>query len=226
MNLADMWAQLESDLDWRQEEIRLLSNSIMNLARESDRDRTRRAQLVMLYAHIEGFSKVALSTYLKAINELALKSQVAVEGIVASAFADVFHAITYGDPKRKIFKRALPQDEGLSLFSTRCEFVSQVETYLSRPLNVPERAVDTESNLNSTVLRRNLAKLGFPVDKFASYETDLDELVYRRHGIAHGIDIQPVHKEVYDRLQRAAFHFMDELTPSMVGAIENEEYLK
>ena len=96
MTLDDMWGQLESDLSWRQEELRLLSNGILRLSREADRDRVRRAQIVMLYAHSEGFCKVALLTYIRALNDLKLKGADASECLVALSFSDVFHAITYG----------------------------------------------------------------------------------------------------------------------------------
>lgn len=226
MTLEDIWAQLESDLAWRQEEVRLLANTVTRLSREIDRGRVRRAQLVMLYAHVEGYSKIALSTYLKAINDLSLKSQQAAEAIAASAFADVFHALTHGDPKAKVFKKAAPEDDGLRIFSRQCEFIGQVENFLSRPVNVPDEAVDTESNLSSKVLRRNLFRLGFAPDRFASYESELDELVYRRHSIAHGIDLDPVRKDQYEKLQKGAFQFMDELTLSIIAAIESSEYLR
>src|SRR4029077_14811690 len=92
MTLEDLWAQLESDLQWRQEELRLLSNGVAQIRGTSDQDRARRAQFVMLYAHTEGFSKIALSTYVRAINDLELAAYKVSENVVASAFADIFHA--------------------------------------------------------------------------------------------------------------------------------------
>jgi hypothetical protein len=226
MTLDDLWAQLESDLKWRQDELRLLSNSIASIGRASDQDRARRAQFVMLYAHTEGFSKVALSTYVRAINDLQLAVKTVSEYVVASAFADVFHAVRHGDPKGKVFKLPLPEDEGLKVFCRQCEFISDIEALLSRPVNVPDSAVDTESNLNSKVLRRNLYRLGFPANKFEAYESDLDELVYRRHSIAHGIDFDPVRRDLYLRLEKNAFGFMDDLSLSIIDATEQSAFLK
>jgi hypothetical protein len=226
MAINDIWAQLETDLTWRQDELRLLSNSMENLPSESHRVSARRAHLVMLYAHIEGFSKVALSTYIRALNDLGLTCGQVAEAIAVSSFADIFHAITYGDPKRKVFKNALPDDQGLLVFARRCEFMSQFTGFLSRPLVLPENAVDTESNLNSKVLRRNLYRLGFPVDLFASYEDDLNEIVYRRHSIAHGDDPGPVRGQLYEKLRKKAFEFMDELTLSIIDALETSGYRK
>jgi hypothetical protein len=226
MTLDDIWGQLESDLSWRQEELRLLSNSISGRAREADRDRLRRAQIVMLYAHAEGFCKVALSTYIRAINDLRLKGTEVSDFIVALSFSDVFHAIAYGDPKGKVFNDPLPDDAGLHTFGRRRDFIAAMQRLMARPVIVPDDAVDTESNLNSKVLRRNLYRLGFSVQTFAQYDGDLDELVYRRHSIAHGIDLNPIRKDLYEKLERVAFQFMDELVLSIVDSIETSGYLR
>jgi hypothetical protein len=226
MTLDDIWGQLESDLKWRQEEVRLLGNNLGSLRIERDRELARRSLLVMLYAHTEGFTKVALSTYVRAINDRGLKGREAIEGIVASAFVNVFHGIQYGDKKGKVFKRKLPDDEGLAAFSRQCEFIAEVDGLLSSAVTVPDEAVDTETNLNSKVLRRNLYKLGLPVEKFESYEDDLNELVYRRHSIAHGVDDNPIKKDLYDKLQRSAFNFMDELILEIIAAIESTSFMR
>lgn len=226
MNLDDIWAQLETDLSWRQEEIRLLSNSLSGLTRETDRERARRAQLVMLYAHIEGFSKVALLTYVKAINDQGLKSRELTESLVASSFEDVFHALKYGDSKGKVFATPLPTDEHLHIFCRRRDLIVELENLLNRRAQLEDDVVDTESNLNSKVLRRNLFRLGFPVDMLLDYEEDLNTLANRRHNIAHGVDPSPVKSRVYEELQKAAFQFMDELTLNIVGAIETSRYLR
>lgn len=226
MILAEVWAQLEEDISWRQKELRLLSNALAAMARRSDRDLARRAMLVMLYAHTEGFCKVALSIYVKAINDLKLKSCDVIEGIAAASLGDVFRALERGDRKGRVFKGPLPEDQYLYTFCRRREFVAGLDGLLSRTVLVPADAVDTESNLSSRVLRRNLYKLGLPAEAFEGYEPDLDELVHRRNNIAHGVQVNPVAADLYDRLRRSTFGFMDELALLVVGAIEKGSYLR
>lgn len=226
MTLDDVWAQLETDMSWRQGELRLLSNAVAGSVRRSDQDRVRRAILVMLYAHTEGFCKVALSTYVKAINDRRLKGREVVEWITAASFEDVFDALEHGDSKGRVFKGALPNDKYLHIFCRRRDFVAEMDDLLDRTVYVPVEAVDTESNLSSKVLRRNLFKLGLSLGAFADYESDLDELVHRRNNIAHGVDAGMVASRVYEKLQRSAFGFMDVLTLSIVGAIEAGSYLR
>jgi hypothetical protein len=180
----------------------------------------------MLYAHAEGFCKVALSTYIRAINDLRLKGNDVLDSIVTLSFSDVFHAIAYGDPKGKVFDNPLPDDAGLHIFGRRRDFISAIQRLMARPVIVPDDAVDTESNLNSKVLRRNLYRLGFSVQTFAQYDGNLDELVYRRHSIAHGVDLNPIRKDLYEKLEKAAFQFMDELILSIVELIETSGYLR
>jgi hypothetical protein len=86
--------------------------------------------------------------------------------------------------------------------------------------------VNTEDNLSSHVIKRNLYRLGFPENLLGSYHVLLDELVNRRNNIAHGADSTPVKEKDYERLRKAVFQTMDELTLSIVSAIENAQFTR
>jgi hypothetical protein len=145
MTIDAVWAQIEQDLSWRLEEIRLLSNSRSGLRKESDRDRFRRAQLVMLYAHAEGFCKVALLIYLRAINEAKIPCAAASDELVASAFDEIFRALQHGDEKAKIFSSTLPSDPKLFVPARRRDFIAEYENIMCRTIRLPESTVNTES---------------------------------------------------------------------------------
>src|SRR5580704_7509732 len=117
MTIDAVWAQLEQELSWRHDEIRLLSNTRNALRRESERDQFRRAQLVMLYAHAEGFCKIAFLIYIKAINDSGVACSTVNDELVASAFSDLFHALEFGDAKGKVFTSPLPTDPKLHVAS-------------------------------------------------------------------------------------------------------------
>jgi hypothetical protein len=226
MTIDNVWAELEQELDWRQEELRLLSNSRNTLRREAERERFRRAQLVMLYAHAEGFCKVALLIYVKAINDRKIRRSLVCDALVVASLDDLFHALQFGDKKGRVFSTPPPLDEKLLVFTRRCEFVRELESMMDVPLSVPDAAVNTESNLKGSVLRANLARLGFAVDLLEKHEGDLDELANRRHNIAHGIDESIVRATDYERMQRAVFEAMDLIVLSIVDALERESYLR
>jgi len=224
MTVDEVWAQLESDMAWRQAELRALANLQANIRREAEKAQLRRALLVMLYAHAEGFCKIAFLTYVNAVNKAALTCTLASEALVAASFADVFHALEYGDPKGKVFLLPPPIDAKLTVFARQREFITDIPRLLARPLVVPDTAVNTEDNLSSRVIKRNLYRLGFPEDLLGSYHVLLDELVNRRNNIAHGADSAPVKETDYERLRKAVFQTMDELTLSIVAAIENAQF--
>lgn len=226
MTIKEVWAQLEQELSWRHGEIRMLSNSRSSLRKESEQDRFRRAQLVMLYAHVEGYCKVALLVYLNAINHKAIQRSAVCDQLVASSLHGLFHALQFGDRKGKVFKSPVPDDETLLLLSRRCDFVKEFDSMMHQPLKVPEEAVSTEDNLSSRVLRKCFLKLGFPLNLLESYEANLDELVNRRNNIAHGIDDGVVRATDYDRLQRAVFGAMDLIALAITEALEQESYLR
>jgi hypothetical protein len=104
MRIETIWAELEQDLAWRHAELRLLSNTMSSLRREDERDRFRRAQLVMLYAHVEGFCKVAFLIYIKAINQSRTPMSSISDELVASAFSRV--AIWEPERQSVFFKKA------------------------------------------------------------------------------------------------------------------------
>jgi hypothetical protein len=187
--IESVWAQLEQELAWRHEEMRLLSNTRNGLKKETERDRFRRAQLVMLYAHAEGFCKISLLVYLRALNALKMKRSAFSDNLVASSFDDLFHVLQFGDQKSKVFATPLPSDPKLYVTARRRDFIAEFESLMSKSLVLPEGIVNTESNLSSLVLRRNLFKLGFPEDMMSEYDVHLDELVNRRNNIAHRSNI-------------------------------------
>jgi len=110
------------------------------------------------------------------------------------------------------------------VFARQREFITDIPRLLARPLVVPDTAVNTEDNLSSRVVKRNLYRLGFPEDLLSTYHVLLDELVNRRNNIAHGADSTPVKETDYERLRKAVFQTMDELTLSIVAAIENAQF--
>jgi hypothetical protein len=225
MRIETIWAELEQDLAWRHDELRLLSNTMSSLRREGERDRFRRAQLVMLYAHVEGFCKVAFLIYIKAINQSGTPISSISDELVASAFDDLFHALQFGDQKGKVFSSKLPADPKLHIVARRRDFIAEYENILRRRILLPDSTVNTESNLGSTVMRRNLFRLGFSEDRMAEYDQSLDELVNRRNNIAHGSDDSIVKATDYDRLQKSVFRAMDELALVIVDAIDQSSYL-
>jgi hypothetical protein len=112
------------------------------------------------------------------------------------------------------------------MFARQREFFAELAQLLNRPISIPDTVVNTESNLGSLALRRNLFRLGFAANLFEHHEAALDELVNRRNNIAHGIDPSTVREVDYERLKKVTFEAMDEITLAIVGAVERQQHLR
>jgi hypothetical protein len=73
VDLASIRAELESEQTWRHDEIRFLRNQLASICGNRRKMQFRRALVVMLYAHYEGFCKFALERYVRSVNDACLE---------------------------------------------------------------------------------------------------------------------------------------------------------
>src|SRR5262249_14155478 len=150
-------ANLEAELSWRRDEVRNLRNlSPRETSRPQLRQPHRRALIVMLYAHLEGFVKFALEQYATAINGAQLSIKDAKPQLSAACLDSRFKLYRSSDPAdphdphgnraRQIIKDAVLVEDILGLQAR----------FVKLPIEVVSSA---ESNLSPVVLRRNLALL-------------------------------------------------------------------
>ena len=226
INLADVRAQLELELAWRLDELRLLQNQLGLISSESDRDRYRKMLVVMLYAHFEGFCKEAWLLYVDTINRLGIHRLQANDAIASASLAEVFRALE--DPQRKCdeFRRQLPDDAKLHRFHRQMEFVIELRNIWRRQVALPEELIDTEANLSVPQLRKSLFRLGLAIDSFEAYEGSIHRLVNLRHAVAHGAYKQGVPDADYVAFRYAIFDVMNGMSRLIWGALVDRKYLK
>lgn len=184
----------------------------------------RRALVVMLYAHYEGFCKFALIQYVKAVNTAAIRCEEAIPAIVAGAWAKVFTAMETGDQKSSIFRSKLPDDRQLHRFARRRDFVEQFVDFAQQAAQISEDTVDTESNLWPIVMQKNLYLLGLDHQAFSEHDGIVSHLIQRRNNIAHGADRKGLTAREYSDLESAIFKIMDDLMDIVMDAIQQEKY--
>src|SRR5262245_43968117 len=126
MNLPDLRAELEEELTWRLDEVRFLRNRLSEFRKQDERDRFRRAMVVMLYSHFEGLWKAAFMVYIKAINDSGLQCAEAHESLVAASFSPLFDALSDANRKSAFFRRTAPHDAKLHRFCRHTEFAARV----------------------------------------------------------------------------------------------------
>lgn len=226
MNAENLRAELENDLAWRLDEIRFFSNTGQALSDVSKKDQYRRALVVMLYAHLEGFCKFAFSAYANAVNGAQIRCGDANYAIAAASLADLFEALHNSEGKCQEFKNALPEDRKLHRFAREREFLQSTVEFENRVARIPDGVVDMESNLNPNTLRKNLFRLGFKHDQFKDLDGDVSRLASWRHAIAHGRARAGVKATEYASLFEAATKVMREVSREIASAAQEGSYLR
>lgn len=226
MNVADVRAEMEGDLSWRQDEIRFLQNQSVLLASVDQQDQFRRAMIVLLYAHFEGYCKFALSVYVNVVNQAGLPCRDANVALAAASLGDVLAALRNPSSKCDEFRNALPDDSGLHLFAREREFVEKTAGLEARRVTIPDGVVDMESNLKPVVLRKNLYRLGLPIDTFESVEGPINRLLNSRNKIAHGESKSGVPLKSYEEVRDAVYQVMQSLTIEVTKAIIEQKFLR
>jgi len=94
------------------------------------------------------------------------------------------------------------------------------------PVNVPDGAVDTESNLRLPILRKNLYRLGLPHDSFEHLADSISMLLEFRNKIAHGAARYGISEKNYLMLRDAVFLVMNEVSREISRSLLEKRYLR
>lgn len=226
MNLAALRAELEADRAWREEEIRAFQNRGSTIDNEEELNRYRRALVLLLYAHYEGFCKFAFTLYATAINGAGILCGEATYAIAAASLDDMFRNLRNPQKKCDLFRRELPDDSKLHQFAREREFMERTAEVDRRPVKIPDGVVDTESNLTPVVLKKNLYRLGLPHDQFESHDGEVHQLLNFRNGVSHGDLKDGIEETAYLRLRAATFAIMSGLASGIMKALSEKAYAR
>jgi len=225
MKSEDFRAQLEEEFEWRSTEVRHFHNLCEECVTDDEKKQFRRAVVLLLYSHFEGYCKFALSLYASAINGSGLKCREANFAIAAASLDDVFLKLRHGSGKAPEFRNSLPDDTKLHQFARDREFIERTSEIMDRPVQIPETVVNTESNLKPAVLRKNLYKLGLPYDQFESLEPSISKLLEVRNKIAHGESRAGIERPLYESLRDSALGVMTGITSGVTQAWDEKWFL-
>ncbi len=226
MDIAAFRAQLEADWAWRIDELRFFQNIGAAIADTEGENRYRRVLVLMLYAHFEGFCKVALGAYVNSVNRLGVICGEASYAIAAAGLADLFRELRNPTRKSDLFRRMLPDDAKLHRFARDREFMELADHFAERPVKIPDYVVDTESNLTPIVLRKNLFRLGFEHDLFKHLEADVNRLLAYRNDIAHGAAKDGLDRKTYEKLRAAVIEIAREVIVLIAQSFREKKYLR
>lgn len=225
MNVADIRAEFEDELRWRTEELRFFKNQLTNFRSEDERTRFRRALIVMLYSHFEGFWKAAFSIYLNALNAESIQCKDAAHCLVAATHFDLLSSLA-SQKKATFLNWTPPDDPGLHMLHRQVEFFARLDDVGATTLDIPENVVDPESNLKPDVIRKNLFRLGIPHDLFQSHEGTVHKLLNKRNNVAHGATRLGVNEDEFNELERAVLDIMEDIVKLLFDWLRTRKYLK
>lgn len=207
----EIFQELERDFTWRQHEL-FQAKAILRTVEQNEHQKKvmHRALIVLLYAHFEGFVKFCLSQYLDLIcNGLEIKAEELKDELIVYSLKKKFSSL-----------------QGKGALGNRIEFVNRVRDVFNLQLTLEDENIDTKSNLKSKVLLDLFEEIGIPftMDKFKL--KDIDTLVNRRNGVAHGEQLSMLSDEDFLKLETAILKLMEEIASTIEVCINQKKYLK
>ncbi len=186
MSLANFQEQIETEREWREDEIRFLDNTQRIMANKDDQKRIRRSILCLVYAHIEGFVQFSFSLYIDKINSKGLQCSQVRPVIAAATLHKEFIALQNKDKKTRIFRKTLPDETHLHKLCRQVEFVENIATIQTHLVKIPDGYVNTESNVGQQVLEKLLYQVGLEYKDLKDIYAPLNRLLNVRNDISHG----------------------------------------
>lgn len=208
--IEELSDKLDEEISWRRLE---LTNLKFNLEKAEGilLNINLRANLVLLYAHWEGFVKKALTYYLIHVSQQKL----------------------YNNELRHNFY-AMQEYSKLKMFSQtkkgsiHTKIIDDIFESYGKISNIPyKNQIDTKSNLSSELFKELMLKVGLDYSSYESNFSLIDiRLLKNRNEIAHGENMNELEltKESYLELHREIMGIMDKLAEQIITAAKNIEY--
>jgi hypothetical protein len=166
---------LDEEFAWRRKELSTI-RADLNSASGASRNALLRAGVALLYAHWEGFVKIASESYVQYVGRRRLKYKELCPGFLALALRNRLKTFSGNDDA-----------------SAHVDFVQFLMGDLESNAHLPKLGViKTGSNLNSKRLKVIVLTLGLDYSGFELKENLIDnQLLDSRNNIAHGRDLCP-----------------------------------
>jgi hypothetical protein len=201
---------IATDLSWRRKELTdiryLLQQASGNRSRQ---DLMTRAGIALLYSHWEGFVKAAAKAYLEFV---------AMQRCKNSELARCMLALT--------IRTRLNAASASKKISTHLELVDFFRSSMRQRSVLPYKsAINTESNLSSTVFFEILSTLGFDTEDYESKAHMIDNhLLAKRNQIAHG-SVLDVSVDDFLRIFEGITALMNGFRNQVENAAVSKQYL-
>lgn len=217
-------AELENDWNWRFTELVRLENTY-KIVEENSKIVVRKAQILLLYSHFEGYVKFAFLYYIVAINESSIKIKDLTSMLKTAAMHNVFRGYKNLNKPGRYFPKELPNETELKECSRRLEFVERYHLFLENIARIPDEISDTQSNLKPEVLYKILFQLGFSLDSFKKYQGEIQKLLNYRNNIAHGVHQENIEKFPYEKIKSSIMLIIEAIRELIRDSLCENRYL-
>lgn len=206
--LEQLSDKLASELAWRKKELSALKALIdLKSFSRGKQNALLRSGITMLYAHWEGFIKVAANSYLEFV---------AMQNLPYNKLSNNFVALAMKD---KLDQAS--QTNKATIYSEVADFFLNKLT--ERSIIKYENRIAT-SNLSSSVFKEIVCLLGLDYDFFESKEVLIDErLIKKRNMIAHG-NYLDIDEQQYDELHSQIVAIMDIFRNKIDNCASTKQY--
>lgn len=161
---------LNNEMAWRKKELTTIKTNVEKSNSKLESTAIRSA-IVLLYAHWEGFLKVASEAYLEYVISKKLKYKDLALNFVALSMKQKLSTFELSN-KATIHEQIIQ-----TIYSCDNETATIVK----------EQAIKTKSNLNSIILKEMMATIGLDYSPYSTKANLIDEqLLNYRNNVAHG----------------------------------------
>ena len=206
-------AKLSTDLAWRKKELSEVKSLVETRNVSPQRHNALiRSGICILYAHWEGFVKLASNSYLE---------YVAMQRLSYDQLSSNFLALAMKTKLNEARDTNKP-----SLYIPVCDFfVSNLNTKCSLPYKDKD-AISTASNLSSDILKEITCTLGIDFSVYSTKSVLIDiKLLKTRNEIAHG-NYSTVDREEYMELHAEIMGMLDIFSNQIQNAAINKDYMR
>ena len=206
--------EIEEANYWREKELMSLSRILVNIKNENDKMTLLNASIPLIYAHWEGFVSSSLKILMEVLNEKKLNCI----DIHINILTNGYEINLKEDLSNPTYKN--------ESFDKKCKKLECLVNLLNLDFKFQEFKIATKSNLKFNVLKMLCNKFNFDSKKFESLKSELDKLVLRRNGIAHGEKSFPITKKDMENSINLYIKLSNILKNEIENFIKESKYLK
>ncbi|NJM19986.1 MAG: hypothetical protein HC836_17050 [Richelia sp. RM2_1_2] len=201
--------KLSNELAWRKKELSEVKSLVETKFSLSKHNALIRSGICLIYAHWEGFVKLAANSYLEYVR---------LQKLDYKDLANNFLALAMKERLNQAKETNKP-----SLYIPVCDFFLNE---LDQRCELPKDVISTASNLSSEILKEITHSLGIDFSPYSTKSILIDtKLLKTRNEIAHG-EYSIFDKEEYIELHAEIITMLDIFRNQIENAAINKDYMR